>query len=75
MPARLPPPWRAEETGGGYKVVDRDGVALCYIYCGPSRWTGDPTLSPNQGRRLAANIAKLATLLGWRPSSGDDPAS
>lgn len=67
MPARFPPPWRAEETGGGYKVVDKDGIALCYIYCGPSRWTGDPTLSPDQGRRLAANIARLPTLLGWQP--------
>ena len=32
MPRRLPPPWHAEKTPGGYVVRDANGQALAYVY-------------------------------------------
>jgi hypothetical protein len=30
---QLPAPWSAEKTEGGYRVRDKLGRTLCYIYC------------------------------------------
>jgi len=29
---RFPPPWRVEQTPGGFKVLDASGQALAYVY-------------------------------------------
>jgi hypothetical protein len=31
-PRRFPPPWRVEQTPGGFKVLDANGQALVYVY-------------------------------------------
>ena len=30
---KLPAPWSAEKTEGGYRVRDKLGRTLCYVYC------------------------------------------
>jgi hypothetical protein len=30
---KLPAPWSAEKTDGGYRVRDKLGRTLCYVYC------------------------------------------
>jgi hypothetical protein len=63
MPRRFPPPWTVERIPGGFKVLDAEGQALAYVY----GTTGDPTigktLTLNEARRIAANIAKMPELL------------
>ena len=63
---RFPPPWTVEKIPGGLKVVDANGQSLAYVY---SRETKDAAhiagvLTEDEARRIAANIAKLPTLLG-----------
>jgi hypothetical protein len=61
-----PPPWTVEKIAGGLKVIDAKGQSLAYVY---SRETKDAAviakvLTEDEARRIAANIAKLPTLLG-----------
>jgi len=59
MARRFTPPWRVERIAGGYKVLDSEDQALAYIY----GTEGDPhiskTLTLDEARRIASNIAKL----------------
>ena len=62
---RFPRPWTVEKIPGGFKVIDANGQAIAYVY---SRETKDAAeiakvLTEYEARRLAANIAKLPTLL------------
>jgi hypothetical protein len=64
---RFPPPWTVEKIPGGLKVVDANGQSLAYVY---SREKPDDAqqrvLTEDEARRIASNIAKLATLLAGR---------
>jgi hypothetical protein len=62
---QLPAPWSAEKTEGGYRVRDSLGRTLCYIYCRDDELNAEvaKVLTWEEGRRVAANIAKLPELL------------
>ena len=62
---RFPAPWTVEKIPAGFKVLDANGQSLAYVY---SRETKDAALiakvlTADEARRIAANIAKLPTLL------------
>ena len=58
---RLKAPWSAQKTEGGYRVRDSHGRTLCYIYCRDDEKNAEiaNVLTWDEGRRVAANIAKL----------------
>jgi hypothetical protein len=64
---RFPPPWTVESIPGGYKVLDAEGQSLAYVY----GVEGDPhvgkTLTLEEARRTASNIAKVPSLLKRTP--------
>ena len=66
MPRRFPPPWTVEKIASRFKVLDAQGQSLVYVYGAE----GDPsignTLTLDEARRIASNVAKLPTLLGKR---------
>ena len=62
---RFPPPWTVEKIPGGLKVIDANGQSLTYVY---SRENANDAqiakvLTEDEARRIAANIAKLPSLL------------
>jgi hypothetical protein len=63
---RFPPPWTIETLDGGFKIVDSDGQALAYVYghADPRDVGIANALTLDEARRIAANIAKLPSLLG-----------
>jgi hypothetical protein len=64
-PRRFPPPWKVEQTPGGFKVLDANGQSLAYVYSYEHPRDADiaKALTLDESRRIAANIAKLPTLL------------
>jgi hypothetical protein len=66
-PRRFPAPWRTDKIAGGYVVRDANGQALAYVYSrqDPTEAAQAKTLTADEGRRIAANIARLPGLLGW----------
>jgi hypothetical protein len=65
-PRGLPAPWRADTMPGGYVVRDASGQSIAYVY---SRETEAEAMQANvlmkdEGRRIAAKIARLPELLG-----------
>jgi hypothetical protein len=62
---RLPAPWTVEAIEGGFKVVDANKQPLTHIYGhADPRYAGIANaLTLDEARRIAANIAKLPTLL------------
>jgi hypothetical protein len=62
---RFPPPWTIEPRDAGYKVVDANGQVLAYVYgvddLRDARVAN--SLTRDEARRIAANIAKLPSLL------------
>ena len=61
----FPPPWSAEVQPNYYVVRDADGQQLAYIYYSndPDRQAAAKLLTKDEARRIAANIAKLPTML------------
>ena len=62
----FPAPWTVEPVEGGFKVIDSNGQTLAYVYshADPRDAGITKALTLDQARRIAANIAKLPTLLG-----------
>ena len=56
MARRFPAPWTAQETPGGYKVVDATGQALAYVYARETKQQADTAkvLTMDEARRIAA---------------------
>ena len=66
MPYDFPPPWSVEELVGCIIVWDRNGQALTYVYFedDPRRRSVAKLLTRDDARQIAANIARLPSLLG-----------
>jgi hypothetical protein len=62
---RFPPPWTIEELEAGFKVVDSNGQTLAYIYGHADQRDAaiSKSLTLDEARRIASNIAKLPALL------------
>ena len=62
---RFPPPWTVEAIEAGFKVVDGNKQSIAYVYghADPRDAGIANSLSLDEARRIAANIAKLPTLL------------
>jgi len=62
----FPSPWSVEELDGCIIVWDRNGQALTYVYFedDPRRRSVAKLLTRDDARQIAANIARLPSLLG-----------
>jgi hypothetical protein len=71
---RFPPPWTIEALDAGYKVVDANGQTLAYVYSRESASDAHmaKVLTEDEARRIAANIAKLPSLLLRRAEKAAD---
>jgi hypothetical protein len=65
MPGSFPPPWSVEELEGCMIVWDRNGQAITYVYFedDPRKRSVAKLLTRTDARQIAANIAKLPSLL------------
>jgi hypothetical protein len=63
---RFPAPWTVEQIPGGYKVLDANGESLAYVYGRETKADADiaKVRTMDEAGRIAANIAKLPSLLG-----------
>ena len=60
---RFPAPWTVEKIPGGFKVLDANGQSLAYACETKDAALIAKVLTEDEARRIAANIAKLPTLL------------
>jgi hypothetical protein len=62
---RFPPPWIVEEQEACFVVRDHNGQQLAYVYFEdePGRRSAAKLLTRDEGRRIAANVAKLPDLI------------
>lgn len=64
---RFPPPWRYERIPGGWRVHDGTGRPVAYVYGDDAQHgAGSDKLTVEEGRRIAAQIARLPDLLKSR---------
>jgi hypothetical protein len=59
-------PWTVERIAGGFKVLDANGQTLAYVYGHADSYDAGiaKSLTLDEARRIASNIAKLPNLLG-----------
>lgn len=59
---RYPPPWRADEIAGGYRVVSSNGFTVAWIYSldGIARSADPLKLTHAEARAMAQAIVRLA---------------
>ena len=62
---RFPAPWSVETIPGGLKVCDANGQSLAYVYSRENASDAHmaKVLTEDEARRIAANVAKLPSLL------------
>jgi hypothetical protein len=58
---RFPPPWVVEKIPGGFIVKDAIGQSLAHVYADNRQIV--KSLTDDEARRIASNIAKLPSLL------------
>ena len=65
MMRRFPAPWTIEALNSGFKIVDANGQSLAYVYGHADERDAAiaKSLTLNEARRIASNIAKLPKLL------------
>jgi hypothetical protein len=65
MARRFPAPWTVEAIDAGFKIVNANGQAIAYVYGYADKRDAATAraLTLDEARRIAANIAKLPTLL------------
>jgi 2-methylisocitrate lyase-like PEP mutase family enzyme len=63
---RFPAPWTVEPIDAGFKVIDANGQGIAYVYGHPDKRDAETakSLTLDEARRIASNIAKLPKLLG-----------
>jgi hypothetical protein len=71
---RFPPPWTIEPLDAGYKVVDTNKQTLAYVYGHADQRDAAiaKSLTLDEARRIASNIAKLPSLLLRRVEKAAD---
>ena len=65
---RFPPPWTVEAIEAGFKVIDANKQSIAYVYGHADKRDAETakSLTLDEARRIASNIAKLPKLLGKR---------
>lgn len=64
---RFPAPWAVEQTPGGFRVIDANGVRVAYVYARDDlaqMVRGHEYLTTEDAWRIANGISKLPLLLG-----------
>jgi hypothetical protein len=71
---RFPAPWRVESIAGGFKIMDADKQSIAYVYghADPRDAGTANALTLDEARRIAANIAKLPSLLAKERSGNEN---
>jgi hypothetical protein len=74
-PRRFPPPWTVDETDACFIIRDGNRQAVTYVYFEDEagRRSTSNLLKCDEGRRIAANIAKRPDLIK-RPTGATDAA-
>ena len=74
MPRRFPAPWTVERIPGGFKVLDSEGQSLAYVYGTEGDPTVGKTLTLDEARRIASNIAELPESVSQSRSHNPNPS-